>query len=369
METTHGEPPSGSSRPQPPTLGDDDPWHCRKTGRHASRPARRETSEKREAAAPKREAAAPHKHAAAAPSKHAATAPAKRVSVDKPRPVPAKATVSKAPVSKATSDKASSGKRKASRHSGQRGSLVRGLPSAPILMGIAALAVSAGGAVTAANPALISASGNDVHVNQASAMGGETGVFSTSLLNQREVAVSRDSERQALQDSADKELAPANEDQAAETNAELKSLGRAAEAKAGEIPKNSWHLPTENYRVTARFGQAGGRWTSNHTGLDFAAPSGTPIFAMAAGVVTETGWAGAYGNRTIQTLADGTELYYCHQTSIGVRVGQQVLGGQTIGAVGSTGNSTGPHVHVEVRPGGGDPVDPYQALLVHGVKP
>jgi murein DD-endopeptidase MepM/ murein hydrolase activator NlpD len=187
--------------------------------------------------------------------------------------------------------------------------------------------------------------------------------------SRRTVAVSRDSERQALQDSASDRLRPASEEQGAESNAALKSLGRAAEAKAGEIPKNAWHLPTQGYHLTARFGQAGGHWVSNHTGLDFAAPTGTPIFAVAAGTITETGSAGAYGNRTVETLPDGTEIWYCHQSAIGVKVGQRVLSGQTIGAVGSTGNTTGPHVHLEVRPGGGDPVDPYQALLVHGVKP
>ena len=112
-----------------------------------------------------------------------------------------------------------------------------------------------------------------------------------------------------------------------------------------------------------------GLWASVHTGLDFAAPTGTPIYAVAGGVITETGWDGSYGNKTVERLPDGTELWYAHQSSIGVKVGQQVLGGQTIGAVGSTGNTTGPHVHLEVRPGGGDPVDPYQALVFHGVTP
>ena len=187
--------------------------------------------------------------------------------------------------------------------------------------------------------------------------------------SRRSIAVSRDSERQALQDAAPGRLRPASEQQGEESNAELKSLGRQAEAKAGPIPKNAWHLPTRGYHLTARFGQAGGHWVSNHTGLDFAAPTGTPIFAVATGVITETGWAGSYGNRTVETLPDGTELWYAHQSAIGVKAGQQVLGGQTIGAVGSTGNTTGPHVHLEVRPGGGDPVDPFQALIVHGVKP
>jgi murein DD-endopeptidase MepM/ murein hydrolase activator NlpD len=185
----------------------------------------------------------------------------------------------------------------------------------------------------------------------------------------RERAISRDSERQALEDAADARLERAVERQAAERNAELKSLGRAAEARAGEIAANQWHLPVSGYRLTAQFGMGGGLWSSNHTGLDMAAPSGTPIVAVANGTITETGSAGAYGNQTIQTLEDGTEIWYCHQTTIDVEVGETVTGGQQIGTVGSTGNSTGPHLHIEVRPGGGDPVDPYQAMVHHGLKP
>jgi murein DD-endopeptidase MepM/ murein hydrolase activator NlpD len=185
----------------------------------------------------------------------------------------------------------------------------------------------------------------------------------------RERALSRDSEREALQDAADAKLEAAAEEQAAERNAELKSLGKAAEARAGEIAKNQWRLPTSGYHLTARFGMAGGLWSSNHTGLDFAAPSGTPIVAVANGVITKTGYAGAYGNQTIETLDDGTEIWYCHQSAIGVQVGQRVIGGQHIGDVVSTGNTTGPHLHLEVRPGGGDPVDPFTALVYHGVSP
>jgi murein DD-endopeptidase MepM/ murein hydrolase activator NlpD len=85
--------------------------------------------------------------------------------------------------------------------------------------------------------------------------------------------------------------------------------------------------------------------------------------------VTETGYDGSYGNKTVVTLEDGTELWYCHQTSFLVDVGDVVRGGEAIGTVGSTGNSTGPHLHLEVRPGGGDPVDPFTALLEHGITP
>ncbi|MGH3358613.1 MAG: M23 family metallopeptidase, partial [Nocardioidaceae bacterium] len=69
------------------------------------------------------------------------------------------------------------------------------------------------------------------------------------------------------------------------------------------------------------------------------------------------------------TLEDGTEIWYCHQNAFAVSEGQVVAPGETIGEVGSTGNVTGPHLHLEVRPGGGEPVDPYAALQEHGVTP
>lgn len=142
------------------------------------------------------------------------------------------------------------------------------------------------------------------------------------------------------------------------------------DARADEIVKNTWVLPVVGYRLTARFGQSGGLWSSGmHTGLDFAGPSGSPISAVAGGVVTSAGYEGSYGNRTIITLPDGTEIWYCHQTSFSVSVGQQVAPGDPIGLTGATGNVTGPHLHLEVHPGGGAAVDPFTALVAHGVNP
>jgi murein DD-endopeptidase MepM/ murein hydrolase activator NlpD len=133
-------------------------------------------------------------------------------------------------------------------------------------------------------------------------------------------------------------------------------------------PDHLWVLPTVGYHLTARFGQTG-LWSSIHTGLDFAAPSGSPIYAVANGVITSAGYDGAYGNKTVETLPDGTEIWYCHQSTIGVEVGDKVIQSEQIGTLGSTGHVTGPHVHVEVRPGGGDPIDPYPEFLYHGVTP
>ena len=184
----------------------------------------------------------------------------------------------------------------------------------------------------------------------------------------RDSVVTRDSSRDALEDAAGGKLAAKVEQQAEQRNAELSNLAAAAEKHAKVLEKNLWQLPLAGYRLTARFGETG-LWATYHTGLDLAAPAGTPLVAIANATVTSAGYDGAYGNKTVLTLEDGTELWYAHQTSISVSAGETVTAGQTIGTVGSTGNVTGPHLHLEVRPGGGDPVDPYAALIARGITP
>ena len=137
--------------------------------------------------------------------------------------------------------------------------------------------------------------------------------------------------------------------------------------KTKPIPlADRWVSPVSGYRLTARFG-ASGLWASSHTGLDFAAPTGTAIRSITSGVVTEVAYAGAYGYRTIVRNDAGVEFWYCHQTSTSVSVGQRVMPGDFLGTVGSTGNVTGPHLHLEVRPGPDTPVDPFAVLAEHGV--
>jgi murein DD-endopeptidase MepM/ murein hydrolase activator NlpD len=107
------------------------------------------------------------------------------------------------------------------------------------------------------------------------------------------------------------------------------------------------------YRLTARFGQTGGYWSSGvHTGLDFAGPVGTPIMAAASGKVVSAGYEGAYGNQIIIDHGDGYQTTYNHLSAIGVSVGDKVTTGDKIGKRGSTGNSTGAHLHFEVTKGG-----------------
>jgi murein DD-endopeptidase MepM/ murein hydrolase activator NlpD len=107
----------------------------------------------------------------------------------------------------------------------------------------------------------------------------------------------------------------------------------------------------------------GWRWGRMHTGIDFPAPAGTPIGAAGRGVVKFAGWnTGGYGNLVVVTHRLGFETWYAHQSRIAVSAGQAVTGGSRIGYVGSTGHSTGPHLHFEVRLNG-TPIDPAPRLL------
>jgi murein DD-endopeptidase MepM/ murein hydrolase activator NlpD len=101
--------------------------------------------------------------------------------------------------------------------------------------------------------------------------------------------------------------------------------------------------------------------TRMHTGLDFGAPAGSPIYAAESGVVVSAAPRGGYGNATVIDHGGGVATLYAHQSRFGVSAGQRVQRGQVIGYVGSTGYSTGPHLHFEVRVNG-SPVDPARYL-------
>lgn len=191
----------------------------------------------------------------------------------------------------------------------------------------------------------------------------------SKALQDRTQAISRDNKRSSDTNAAATQLQAAVDAQAARRSTALTQLGNQAESRNEEILKNLWHLPTSGYHLTARFGMSSGLWSHSHTGLDFAAPSGTSIYAIANGTIISTEYDGAYGNKTVERLDDGTELWYCHQSAFKVNVGDRVTGGQVIGSLGSTGNTTGPHVHVEVRTADGNPIDPYAAFVAHGVTP
>lgn len=113
-------------------------------------------------------------------------------------------------------------------------------------------------------------------------------------------------------------------------------------------------LPIEGMtedNITSRFGHRespGGIGTTNHLGLDIGMPTGTIIRACESGIVTAAGWGGGHGKRVIIDHGDGIVTLYAHMSRIHATKGQKVQRGQVIGEVGNTGNSTGPHLHLEV---------------------
>ena len=252
------------------------------------------------------------------------------------------------------------GKRKATR---SRSSLsVAKLPVIPTVVGATALGLAGTSA----------AMDNGMNLTSGPATTAKAKFSSNSIagaLEDRTQAISRDNKRTSATTSAEDQLQEPVDAQAASRVTTLTKLGNQAASRSQEIVKNLGRVPTSGYRLTARFGMSSGLWAHNHTGLDFAAPSGTTIVAIANGTIVSTEYDGAYGNKTVERLDDGTELWYCHQTAFKVSVGDRVTGGEPIGVLGSTGNTTGPHVHVEVRTPDGTPIDPYAAFLAHGVTP
>ncbi|MFJ8193838.1 transglycosylase family protein [Streptomyces sp. NPDC096094] len=117
--------------------------------------------------------------------------------------------------------------------------------------------------------------------------------------------------------------------------------------------------------------QAGSSWSKGyHTGVDFPVPTGTSVKSVAEGRVVSAGWGGSYGYEVVVRHSDGRYSQYAHLSAISVKGGQAVGAGQRIGRSGSTGNSTGPHLHFEVRtgPGFGSDVDPVAYLRAGGVR-
>jgi len=145
-------------------------------------------------------------------------------------------------------------------------------------------------------------------------------------------------------------------------SAELAAAIRNAQASAGStgsgVLSAAGFIWPVNGTVTSGYGW---RWGRLHEGIDIAAPSGTPIWAAAAGTVIYAGWLGGYGNLVVVDHGNGLATAYAHASAVLVSVGQSVGQGETVSLVGSTGNSSGPHLHFEVRVNG-SAVDPLLYL-------
>ncbi|MCT9143393.1 M23 family metallopeptidase [Streptomyces violarus] len=158
---------------------------------------------------------------------------------------------------------------------------------------------------------------------------------------------------------------------AAKKAAEKKAAAKKAAAKKA---KPSWVDPVKKYKLSASFAQNGGMWQSTHSGQDFAVPSGTQVVAAHGGTVVKAGGNGAgdgpaYGNAVVIKHGNGTYSQYAHLSKVTVNVGQIVKTGQEIAKSGNTGNSSGPHLHFEIRTTAnyGSAVDPVKFLRAKGV--
>ncbi|MFJ2816521.1 M23 family metallopeptidase [Streptomyces sp. NPDC087294] len=161
---------------------------------------------------------------------------------------------------------------------------------------------------------------------------------------------------------------------AAKKAAAKKSTAKTS-AKTAAAKKNaSWIAPVKSYTLSASYAQAGGMWQSTHSGQDFAVSTGTDVRAAHGGTVVKAGGNGAgdgpaYGNAVVIKHANGTYSQYAHLSRIDVKVGQVVSTGQHIALSGSTGNSSGPHLHFEIRTTAnyGSAVNPVAFLRTQGV--
>ncbi|CAN5739752.1 hypothetical protein BH20ACT14_BH20ACT14_18550 [soil metagenome] len=145
-------------------------------------------------------------------------------------------------------------------------------------------------------------------------------------------------------------------------SASLAAAIRNAQANAASTgtgaPSASGFIWPVSGTVVSGFGW---RWGRMHEGIDITAPMGASVWAAAAGTVIYSGWLGGYGLLLVVDHGNGLATAYAHNSSLLVGVGQRVGQGETISLVGSTGNSSGPHVHFEVRVNG-SAVDPLAYL-------
>lgn len=147
----------------------------------------------------------------------------------------------------------------------------------------------------------------------------------------------------------------------AKTVAQKRSFATTAtSAPSGNLNGLALSIPV-NGSISSRFGARSSIRSSAHTGLDIASSSGTGIRAIAPGTVVYVGYKGSYGKLIIVDHGNGVQSYYAHCSALYVTQGQSVDSSTTIGAVGSTGNSTGPHLHLEIRING-TPVNPQNYL-------
>ena len=159
--------------------------------------------------------------------------------------------------------------------------------------------------------------------------------------------------------------ASAAQDEARSAWAQARQVGLPAAQASG------WTTPlADKARISQRYGVKGNWAAGHHTGVDFAVPEGTPVRSVGSGSVVFAGTSGDYGRAVTIRMSDGKYTLFAHLSRISVAKGERVNAGKVIGRSGNTGNSTGPHLHFEVRAqrGYGSDIDPLKYLASHGVQ-
>ncbi|WP_151770588.1 transglycosylase family protein [Streptomyces abyssomicinicus] len=154
-----------------------------------------------------------------------------------------------------------------------------------------------------------------------------------------------------------------------EKREEARKADRQKETEARPAGARSRVAPVSAALGTA-YRASGSSWSKGyHTGVDFPVPTGTAVKSVGAGQVVTAGWGGSFGYQVVVRHPDGRYSQYAHLSAISVKSGQTVTAGQRIGRSGSTGNSSGPHLHFEIRtgPGFGSDIDPVAYLRAGGV--
>ena len=244
------------------------------------------------------------------------------------------------------------------RVSGRSARLPRALSSSFVLptLAAAALVVTATGASVAESPPALTLDFTKQEAAVARSEEAAEEATASDLATRRQAFAMQSA---ALQGRAESQL------RAARNAARKAAAEKAARAKAEREGKR-WVGALQSGRLTSDFGP---RWGKNHDGLDIGAPSGTPLYAMSRGTVVRSFLHPTFGNKIEIKYWDGSVSWYAHMSARLVRAGDAVMPGDIVGRVGSTGNSTGPHLHLEIHPAAGvdNPKNPAPWLRSRGV--
>ncbi|MFF3246249.1 M23 family metallopeptidase [Streptomyces sp. NPDC002870] len=236
--------------------------------------------------------------------------------------------------------------------------------AAVVAAGLGASMVLGAGAAFAAGTGAPAAAGSATAVDASSAVAAQALAQSKAAVAAKTAAANAAAAKAAAAKAAAAKAAAAKAEAAKSKAAKPKAAKKAV----------SWVKPVTGYTLTASFNQGGNMWSSKHSGQDFAVPVGTPVKAAFNGVVVKAGPNGggdgpAYGNAVVIKHTNGKFSQYAHLSKVNVTVGNSVKAGETIARSGNTGNSSGPHLHFEIRttPNYGSALNPMAYLRSAGV--